>query len=563
MYLVVNFANPTQLGFIEWSILAEVVPSGALVLAEFAVSLTYFGKAWALKVYSNSFKIKALSQSMNIVGAVGDVFITGSLIFFLHNSKSGMQSICAFMSLIMILVYPDTFLYITFFFNLSRLYSNSLLATLNARKKLQTTIDGSGWKSSSANAGSMNIQSQGGPNKAPASHFISIVKQVEVMGDYEMEEVEMFVQHIKNDTEVSNISKKALYDSVLWIRLQAHNFDHHWPVYSKTDAEIELPRNTRVRVRLRDERMLGHPTKLHVAQWNDLPEDDTFCRAKLQNPAITHGHEQGAGFLQRVPEPESGHSSLTVIHEPDDIAVPSLVLERVVSDEIGESAILSIRRRRLNAMKTIGKILPKILVQLLAVVACIGIPILEETYAPVLRERDAGDVEKAQHFHHPAVGMGKWAYMNILPHVLDLSTVFSEIYHFNTGIGGLVYLGMGLGYLVAVLGAWIADQIYQHLASKNGGVGKPEMRIPALFFGSLFEAEKRASPAGMDDQRKPISIGSCPSLGLASSVSVCMMTTFIPIQLYLVDTFMYAASALAAASMPPRICISSVRRTNV
>ncbi len=62
-------------------------------------------------------------------------------------------------------------------------------------------------------------------------------------------------------------------------------------------------------------------------------------------------------------------------------------------------------------MKTIGKILPKILVQLLAVVACIGIPILEETYAPVLRERDAGDVEKAQHFHHPAVGMGKWAYM--------------------------------------------------------------------------------------------------------------------------------------------------------
>ncbi len=41
----------------------------------------------------------------------------------------------------------------------------------------------------------------------------------------------------------------------------------------------------------------------------------------------------------KVPEPESGHSSLTVIHEPDDIAVPSLVLERVVSDEIGESAI--------------------------------------------------------------------------------------------------------------------------------------------------------------------------------------------------------------------------------
>ncbi|KAF9023684.1 hypothetical protein BDZ89DRAFT_1162636 [Hymenopellis radicata] len=249
MYLVVNFANPTQLGVIEWSILAEVVPSalvallvqgffayrvwilsrrnkgriylvsllGALVIAEFTVALIYFGKAWSLKVYSNSFKIRSLSQSMNIVGAVGDIFITASLIFFLHKSKSGMQrsnqvmnslilfslntglltSICAFMSLIMILVYPDTFLYITFFFNLSRLYSNSLLATLNARKKLQTTIDGSGVMGTleeSSYSGSraqrmqapLSIQSQSGTN-APASHFISIVKQVEVMGDYEME----------------------------------------------------------------------------------------------------------------------------------------------------------------------------------------------------------------------------------------------------------------------------------------------------------------------------------------------------------------------------------------
>ncbi|KAF9023683.1 MFS general substrate transporter [Hymenopellis radicata] len=213
------------------------------------------------------------------------------------------------------------------------------------------------------------------------------------------------------------------------------------------------------------------------------------------------------------------------------------------------------------------------------VAACIAIPFLEETYAPVLRERDAkraGDVEKAQHFHHPAAGMSKWAYMwvnlsrpiilltrSFICFILSLymafmfgisylmfstfPTVFHEIYHFNTGIGGLVYLGMGIGFLVAALfGARTADQIYHtYLASKNGGVGKPEMRIPALFFGSLFV------PIGLfwygwSAQAHIHWI--MPIIG-TSIFGFGMCSTIIPIQLYLVDTFMYAASALAAASV--------------
>ncbi|KAJ7607772.1 hypothetical protein DFH06DRAFT_1149316 [Mycena polygramma] len=50
-------------------------------------------------------------------------------------------------------------------------------------------------------------------------------------------------------------------------------------------------------------------------------------------------------------------------------------------------------------------------------------------------------------------------------------TQFSDIYGFNTGTGGLAYIGLGLGFM---------------LVGEERGKGEPEMRIPALIFGSLF-----------------------------------------------------------------------------
>lgn len=68
-----------------------------------------------------------------------------------------------------------------------------------------------------------------------------------------------------------------------------------------------------------------------------------------------------------------------------------------------------------------------------------------------------------------------------------LAELFSEVYGFSTGTGGLAYLGLGIGFMLAtVFGASISDKIYAHLVAKNNGVGKPEMRIPSLIFGSLF-----------------------------------------------------------------------------
>jgi hypothetical protein len=84
---------------------------------------------------------------------------------------------------------------------------------------------------------------------------------------------------------------------------------------------------------------------------------------------------------------------------------------------------------------------------------------------------------------------------------------FSKTYGFSFGIGGLTYLGLGVGFFFStVFNAKFADNIYHHvgivyfigwlsvqliftiqkLARKNGGVGKPEMRMPAVLIGSLF-----------------------------------------------------------------------------
>ncbi|KAF8887590.1 multidrug resistance protein 4 [Infundibulicybe gibba] len=214
------------------------------------------------------------------------------------------------------------------------------------------------------------------------------------------------------------------------------------------------------------------------------------------------------------------------------------------------------------------------------VASMIGIPLLRETYAPVIRMRRAkrsGDAEKAAQ-HLPSLTLAQHSKMRYLwlnltrPAILlthsficfilslymafmygiyylmfaTFANFFSTTYGFSPGLGGLAYVGLGIGFLLATFfGAKFADQVYQYLAEKSGGKGKPEMRIPALFFGSFF------IPIGLfwygwSAQAKIHWI--MPIIG-TGIFGFGMMTTFLPIQLYLVDSFTYAASALAAASV--------------
>ncbi|KAF5392313.1 hypothetical protein D9757_001612 [Collybiopsis confluens] len=129
--------------------------------------------------YRCSLPIPALGNK-KLASAAGDVLIAGTLTFLLQTSKTGfsrsdtmlnkltlfavntgaLTSLCAVASLISvspssrnllyklvkvldrptlkILAAPNTFIYISFFFCMGRLYTNSLLATLNARKMIRS-----------------------------------------------------------------------------------------------------------------------------------------------------------------------------------------------------------------------------------------------------------------------------------------------------------------------------------------------------------------------------------------------------------------------------------------
>ncbi|KAJ6486473.1 major facilitator superfamily domain-containing protein [Mycena vitilis] len=205
--------------------------------------------------------------------------------------------------------------------------------------------------------------------------------------------------------------------------------------------------------------------------------------------------------------------------------------------------------------------------------SALGIPLLRETYAPLIRLRKAkkagGDPEKvaashpvlvkehSSNLHYLWINLSRPAVLlfgSIICFLLSLymafmygiyylmfttfSTLFSETYGFNTGTGGLAYIGLGVGFMLATgFSAQSANQVYLHLAKKNGGKGEPEMRIPALIFGSLFV------PIGLfwygwSAQARIHWI--MPIIGSG------MMST---LYLYLVDAFTYAASALSAASV--------------
>lgn len=207
----------------------------------------------------------------------------------------------------------------------------------------------------------------------------------------------------------------------------------------------------------------------------------------------------------------------------------------------------------------------------------IGLPLLRETYAPVLRMRLAArlaDPEKpTPRLQQPHESLLGYLWINLKRPVILLfrssicfmlslymafqygiyylmfttfTDFFSKTYGFNAGIGGLAYIGLGVGFFMSTaFCARFADQNYNHLAEKNGGIGKPEMRVPALFIGSLF------IPVGLfwygwSAQAQLHWI--MPIIG-TGIFGFGMMATFLPIQLYLVDTFSYAASALAAASL--------------
>ncbi|KAJ6627488.1 hypothetical protein B0H10DRAFT_389486 [Mycena sp. CBHHK59/15] len=189
-YVITNYSHPEALVNLVWSILLEVLFNGfiglivqsfltmrvwrlsnknltltaitaSLVLAEFGCSVAFTIQSLQLETWTELGELKSLSMSVNVLGAASDVIITSILVFYLHQSRTGFKksdtmisklimfsvstglltSICAVASLLSILLWGQTLIYVAFYFSLGRLYFNSVLATLNARKDIRALTD--------------------------------------------------------------------------------------------------------------------------------------------------------------------------------------------------------------------------------------------------------------------------------------------------------------------------------------------------------------------------------------------------------------------------------------
>ncbi|TFK19878.1 MFS general substrate transporter [Coprinopsis marcescibilis] len=215
------------------------------------------------------------------------------------------------------------------------------------------------------------------------------------------------------------------------------------------------------------------------------------------------------------------------------------------------------------------------------VASLIGIPFLKETYAPVIR------LQKAKRSANPEAETARviaslggptgtkaqiiWINLSrpiallfgnfvcfILSSYMALNygiyflmfatfpKLFREAYGFRPGVGGLAYLGIGFGFIVATfVGAKFLDGMYRLQVRKNGGMGTPEMRMPVMFIASLIV------PVGLLWYGWSAHVKLHWMMPIAGTFiyGFGLMAAYLPIQLYLVDAFTYAASATGAASV--------------
>ncbi|KAJ5949934.1 MFS multidrug transporter [Penicillium verhagenii] len=122
----------------------------------------------------------------------------------------------------------------------------------------------------------------------------------------------------------------------------------------------------------------------------------------------------------------------------------------------------------------------------------------------------------------------------------------ADYYNESSGIGGLNYISIGIGFWGgSQICAPMVDRIYRALAARNGGVGRPEFRIPLMSIAAIM------LPAGLFVYGWTAQTHChwiAPNIG-AAMFGMGTIMAFQCIQTYMVDTYTrYAASALAAGA---------------
>ncbi|KAJ7116018.1 hypothetical protein C8R44DRAFT_880401 [Mycena epipterygia] len=165
-----------------------------------ALLIVYSTKAVQLSLLSEVITLKTLSIAANTLSAVADVTISVVLVILLQSAKTGFKkstdlinrlmvftfntglptSICALVATICIAAFPNTFLYIFFFLLLGRLYTNSILVTLNSREYIKSA-------SEHASREQYSLENSGRPRQiptAPPRDAITIRIETDTMHDF-------------------------------------------------------------------------------------------------------------------------------------------------------------------------------------------------------------------------------------------------------------------------------------------------------------------------------------------------------------------------------------------
>ncbi|TGO30351.1 hypothetical protein BPAE_0006g00910 [Botrytis paeoniae] len=132
-----------------------------------------------------------------------------------------------------------------------------------------------------------------------------------------------------------------------------------------------------------------------------------------------------------------------------------------------------------------------------------------------------------------------------------LGTVFQDNYSFTPGQSGLAYLGLMFGFLFCQLTlARFSDRYMLKMEAKNNDK-RPEYRLPPMFIGAFL------LPIGFSWYGWSLEYYThwiVPVLG-SSVIAIGILFSYLPVQMYLVDTYtIYAASATGACTIIRSIC---------
>ncbi|KAF9525566.1 hypothetical protein CPB83DRAFT_859218 [Crepidotus variabilis] len=187
-YVIQHFHEPERLEYLTWPLLIEALLVGVnasivqtffiyriwrmskgnyilcgiiafLIVGEVAAGLTWVILTMQMETWLQLLKTEPVAISIDVLSCTIDVLVAGSLVIMLHRARTGFKrsdtiinkliifvintgiltTIFAFCALISVIAAPKAMYYAGFYFCIGRLYTNSLLATLNARNSVASS----------------------------------------------------------------------------------------------------------------------------------------------------------------------------------------------------------------------------------------------------------------------------------------------------------------------------------------------------------------------------------------------------------------------------------------